>query len=207
MGWGHVQGGSYHYANDGSWYVSSTNICNKFGKKGGHLLGNATSLPPWLSCWGSRWAMEGEAGWDSNSMRGPSPEREGGSSLSSNKPQELPSTSLPTVCSRGSHHFANGGSQYVSSNNICKCLAKKGIFTRQCHLLASVAFPAGPAGGPWIRHWQLRVGLGGRLTVDACGKCQPSKFCLQRTRHVEGSWLENIVQFLSAKSTTGPALP
>ena len=40
--------GSHHFANGGSRYVSSNNLCEAFGKKGGHLLGNTTSLPPWL---------------------------------------------------------------------------------------------------------------------------------------------------------------
>ena len=58
-------------------------------------------------------------------MRGPYPEW-GPSSLFLDRPQELPSTPLPAVCSRGSHHFANDGSRYVSSNNLCKTFGKKG---------------------------------------------------------------------------------
>ena len=38
-------GGLRHFANYGSWYVSSNNLCKKVGKKWGHLLGNTTSLP------------------------------------------------------------------------------------------------------------------------------------------------------------------
>ena len=34
----------HHFGNDGSWYVSSINLGTIFGKKGGHLLGSATSL-------------------------------------------------------------------------------------------------------------------------------------------------------------------
>ena len=36
--------GLHHLANSGSRYVSSNNICKAFGRKRGHLLGNATSL-------------------------------------------------------------------------------------------------------------------------------------------------------------------
>ena len=42
-----------------------------------------------------------------------------------NRPQDLPSTPLPTVCSRGLRHFANGGFLYVSPNNLCKTFGKK----------------------------------------------------------------------------------
>ena len=38
------ESGLRHFANGGSWYISSNNLCTAFGKKGGHLLGIATSL-------------------------------------------------------------------------------------------------------------------------------------------------------------------
>ena len=36
--------GLHHFANGGSWYVSSNKLGTLFDKKGGHLLGNVTSL-------------------------------------------------------------------------------------------------------------------------------------------------------------------
>ena len=50
--------GLRHFANGGCWYVSSNNLGAMFGKKGGHLLGNATSL----CLHGLAWLQAGRGG-------------------------------------------------------------------------------------------------------------------------------------------------
>ena len=44
-------------------YISFKNIYKAFGKKRGHLLGNATSLPPWLFLLEQKVGHGGGGGW------------------------------------------------------------------------------------------------------------------------------------------------